>query len=547
MKAYKFGMYIVSMGLVFGIMTGCGGGGTSEVPTAVTPDTPSSVTIEDVLEKENIQATQFVSQMIAYADAVNEHSDVFEAATLGLDVEQMSVEDLINVLGEEEVNSLASQLLTIHDEKIVPSFSAADEAGNDMIASEEQIKEIVYGTSQTSVLAEGFVTNRTLKVLDGELAFEPFTMSGAACIVAGGLVLYSVVASGLTCGKAVLTEYAACRVKDKKDFPSHTNVVSHLACTLQLPYAGEECLKQMAILWTSTAGSIAATGYKALQLGIDAGSAALNTLGIYEFFATKCPTETGGFDNGLVIADDIQRKDIEPNPDATAYIGKANEEGIFIVPEGKWELVTFADGYVRQYAGCIDVSGPEEIIKHNVIMAPIDNIEDVTCDSMNIQVTIPGYTGPFVSNHTEMSFASLNDGPYIYPSFITTDANSPEEFNPFTSNDLFTMIFNTTLSAGNTYLLTEDGDGNANVRFTTPQIVDEDGAPIVFSEASGSFTLTEYGINVGDRLSGSFSCSVIGKRTEDVVINGNISGTFSGTLTAPQLDSAISKSMKISF
>ena len=62
---------------------------------------------------------------------------------------------------------------------------------------------------------------------------------------------------------------------------------------------------------------------------------------------------------------------------------------------------------------------------------------------------------------------------------------------------------------------------------------DVDGAPVTFECMSGTGTLqlTEYGTRVGDRLGGSFDCTLVGERSIDdaggtEVLTGTISGTF---------------------
>jgi len=152
---------------------------------------------------------------------------------------------------------------------------------------------------------------------------------------------------------------------------------------------------------------------------------------------------------------------------------------------------------------------------------------DTTFDAT---VSIPGYGGLEIGI-AQCTFASIDDGPRIYPNCSVSDAKDAGSFS-ILHNDLLTLIFNTTLRSGATYAFGDDLENwEANLIFTTPRIRDENGIPVTFWSTGGTVTLSRFGVNTGDRISGTFDADVMGRVGEKEVY-GRIRGSFSGTLEA---------------
>ncbi len=400
MKMNKFVMLMAFVGLVFGLVTGCGGGGSDDGGIS---ETPSVITIEDILENENKLIDEFVSQSFANTDALSEMIDVYETATLGIDVENLSGEELINELGEDKAEAVFTQLNAIFDEKFIPSLTEAGKAHSEIVSSEEQISEMMFGTVDPFIAA-GLVTNEYSKASNLELAVEPFMAAAGTLLVFSGVYL--------ACRAGIIEELRACEIAFEESnawAPDTPQIVkdftSSAHCFPQFLYRFDDCLADYALTAWTSAGSVAAAGYKPIQFGIDYVSGLDLGLKIKKLLGYNCdPEEKEPKLSYLTIADSIYSKDIL-NPNATTIIAQG-EDSTFLVPEGGWSFLLFADGAARQVTQCIDVSGDEDLIKETITMTPISEFQDLiddgdviptdpNTDSSNIQVNIPGYTNTF--------------------------------------------------------------------------------------------------------------------------------------------------------
>jgi hypothetical protein len=96
------------------------------------------------------------------------------------------------------------------------------------------------------------------------------------------------------------------------------------------------------------------------------------------------------------------------------------------------------------------------------------------------------------------------------------------------------MKFDTTLQAGKTYYIKRPEAGSQVILgFNSPQVTvtDTNGnkSNIGFLSTSGSVTLEYFGTEIGDTISGSFTCDVE-DYYEGTGMRGTISGTFSGVI-----------------
>ena len=232
------------------------------------------------------------------------------------------------------------------------------------------------------------------------------------------------------------------------------------------------------------------------------------------------------------------REALELDPDATALIGHG-EESKFLVPDGEWTFLTFADGYARQVSGCVDTTGNAGTTQHQLSMTPVDELESGMCmvddtpgsSTLDLVISIPGYTGSFVPALTYAGLASQDDGPKIYPSITAFSSLD------VTQSDNFLMILNNTLPGTGTYNVSEtmiDEGGTAGIYFSTLDITHEDnGDAVAFYAISGTLTLEQYGLAQGERLKGNFSVTVEGKQDicVDVECDDTVDNTITGTIT----------------
>jgi len=332
--------------------TGCGGssGGGGDDTTLQTDQ------VIKIVEKENENANEFASQSILYFDAIEEYFEELETGTGGIDLAGMTVDDLVNILGQEQVDILADKILSIYSQKIEPAAEAMNTAYNDLVLSEQEYEDFLYPDATSMVQPAGLFT------------------FGAAC-AAGGILLAGV-GTIAYCVNEFIKENQACikgHIEEGK-----SEAVATLACTLQNPEAIQKCGIDIATSAYTTALSLGAGGYKKIQFIIDALSAydaggKIKTL-IGERWGSS--TQEFGRQNGNVITIGTT---VAPNPDATYFIG-TSEEGIFLVPEGDWSFMAVADGYARAITGRVSVSGTEDILEEEITMVPSDEAAELVDD-----------------------------------------------------------------------------------------------------------------------------------------------------------------------
>ncbi|MEA2027627.1 MAG: hypothetical protein U9N49_01440, partial [Campylobacterota bacterium] len=173
------------------------------------------------------------------------------------------------------------------------------------------------------------------------------------------------------------------------------------------------------------------------------------------------------------------------------------------------------------------VCNSECIAQDAICQIPTDDNPDddsnPTISEVSATINISGHSGSFYPVAEATVFAIENG----YPGFVamTTKENVDEEA------DILIIKFDKTLLAGETYTIKRPENGSrVLIGFNSPQITFE-GDKIGFYSTSGSITIEEFGTNVGDRISGSFSCEVE-DYTDGTGKTGQISGTFNGILQA---------------
>jgi len=310
-----------------------------------------------IVELENENANEFASQSIIYFDSVEEYFEELEAGTGGIDLTGMTVDDLITILGQDQVDILADKILSIYSNEIEPAAEAMDIAYNDLVLSEQEYEDYLNsGPAASMVQPAGFFT-------------------GAVICAAGGILLTGM-GTILYCVNEVIKENQAC-IKMRMD-EGKTEAVATLACTLQFRESIKNCGIDIATSAYTTALSAHAGGYKVIQFLIDTYSGVDSVKKIKTVLGERgCSTNQVFVEQ--TTSDNLIDMAVEPNPDASYFIG-IGEEGLFTVPEGDWKFMVVADGYARGLTGCVNVSGDGETIEESVAMVPSDKVKELGSD-----------------------------------------------------------------------------------------------------------------------------------------------------------------------
>ena len=99
--------------------TGCGGGSGDGGDDSAS-QTDQAIKI---VEQENNSANEFASQSILYFDAIEEYLEELEIGTGGIDLTGMTVDDLVNLLGQGQVDNLADKILSIYRRNKIIGFN----------------------------------------------------------------------------------------------------------------------------------------------------------------------------------------------------------------------------------------------------------------------------------------------------------------------------------------------------------------------------------------------------------------------------------------
>ncbi len=311
--------------------------------------------IQEIVQAENKQADQFVSKTILYADSVNQLFDEIETKTLGMDLEGMTVDDLVYIFGKEEVDSLAQTIVSLFDEKINPASESMNEAQANLALYEQQFQDMLEGTSASSQFAAvGLIT------------------AGAVCVAA--TVLVAGAGTIAYCTTEVRKENNAC-IADRMSKGESRNVAT-LACTLQLSVSFKKCLKDIAFTVYTTAVGASSPKFRKFKL-INKTSKARGK--IKKLIGQKgCGSNQNW--GGQIEAENARSIAGSFNPDGTLFVG-TGEDNTFLVPEGDWTFMMVADGYARSITGCMNISGPDETIQQEVQMVPDDEVDDLLKDN----------------------------------------------------------------------------------------------------------------------------------------------------------------------
>jgi hypothetical protein len=211
-----------------------------------------------------------------------------------------------------------------------------------------------------------------------------------------------------------------------------------------------------------------------------------------------------------------------------SYLGRAwSDPWTYLFSNGPWSGIpprSIPWSAVRVYVERLD--GPQSEL------CPEEGGEG----TLDATVDIPGYTRSFVPDTVLATLGIYNDVPG-YPGIIaTTDAGFDP--NAWADHDYLVVFLDKGLSAPGTLVFTNVGldQGDAILTFTTPLIRDEGTTDnVAFSAASGTLVLESYGMEVGQRLKGTFTTNVVGERRttppgaedpEYETLTGEIDGSF---------------------
>jgi len=347
-------LIIIYFFIVTPFLASCGGGGGDNGENEASSQTDQ---VMAVLEKENETATEFASQSISYFDAVEEYLEAIENETGGIDLDGMTVEDLVNIIGQEQVDALAEATASIYSQKIVPAANAMSSAYYALLLSEQQYEDFLDPDAAASMM-------------------QPAAFFTVPVVCAAGGILLTGVGTTVYCVNEVIKERNACEQGYLAQ--GYSENIAGVACILQNPKAIVNCGKDIAVSAYTTILSGGAAGFKKIQLSIDAFSATDAFVKIKTLFGQRSDNSTQGFGNQNVNESMISVAAAQ-NPYATYFIG-TSEDGTFLVPEGDWSFMAVADGYARGIIGPISVSGDEEIIKESVTMVPSDEATELVDD-----------------------------------------------------------------------------------------------------------------------------------------------------------------------
>lgn len=162
-------------------------------------------------------------------------------------------------------------------------------------------------------------------------------------------------------------------------------------------------------------------------------------------------------------------------------------------------------------------------------------------DTFDFSISIPGYSGYFDKKRVAFGLGSIDED-LGYPAIAATTSI---EFQPL-KDDIITIMFSKIISA-ESYTISELGveeGASANLFFSTPEILDnlnsDYKSPVVFSQTGGTLNLENFGIEIGDRIKGTFSITVSGDQDTCLndecddytteTIDGTVIGSFDGYL-----------------
>jgi hypothetical protein len=549
--------FIFSSFLLLSVIVGCGGGGGSSSPSTITTD--PNTDIISYLEEETVYAHEYVKQQTRQDKAISDVIAITKRSGLSLeDFSKLAPEDIPNRLTDAEMEAITALV----ENTVLPSGVLAQEA----IKKLYEMENGLVGSDQPYLSSK-----RILPAILGAI----------------GIVTLADIATA--CYEPMQEDYYNCyNTKMNQKFSGDltyamvptASIGIGAYCMTQAVTKVEKCKE------TATMGLLTSFSSEVIGPFSSTISGTLNVKSLGDSLSnikkniTTIYTRWRDGDCNSPDAPFLRNTEKE-----WLYITQT-EDGKITLPEGYWDILVFSDDHVRARQECHDINANKE---SDIYLTPLQNIEDTVIDSDNdgyseaqgdcqdnnlaiypsaleicndaidnncdgaidcddvtcsadaacyvdvnlpatvlMSVNIAGYSS-FQANYWEFSFGNLNDGPAIYPGFVATDAYSASTYN-WLKNDNLTLLLNTNLSAGKTYQLGDAFDLiNAGVWFITPEIVEKDGTPVLFTSQSGSITLSEYGTSTNSKIAGRLNVTVQGDRDESM-ITGTISGTFNGTV-----------------
>ena len=347
-KIYKNALYAMLITL---IVVACGGGGGGGDIAG------GGDTSKNVFEEQNEYAQQTISYTYTFAKAMNEETELLtDALGEGWEYWEWTEDDIRSVLGEDEIEHLADQVMTLYEQKIIPAADAAELSVEGLMSSEQKIQSLLnmvkspqrefrfLGVGETVavmtiaaiIAAAAAYLKKKRELLKGKTGGQRLV---ASLNGAGKLVGVTFEAGALSVGESV--------------------VLGGIAKTAQISKYGKL--------------SAQIKGYSNVK------TAAGTIIGVKECISNSEEQNKTPERVLKALYDDIDDLDI-------VYFGKSDDDGVFYnIPEGDWTFVVFEEGNVRSETECISIiEGMNEIeVSMNTIDEMMEKL-DIENDTDNV-------------------------------------------------------------------------------------------------------------------------------------------------------------------
>ncbi len=159
--------------------------------------------------------------------------------------------------------------------------------------------------------------------------------------------------------------------------------------------------------------------------------------------------------------------------------------------------------------------------------------------SLDVSISVPGFSLSFDPQLTIATSVSSFEGEITIPNVPSIFASE----SLVGLGEIVWIFFDPrqitgpgTYTFGEPLEVFEDMLDEVLITYNSPDIMNlDDGSPVVFTSTGGTVTLTSYGVLDGDRLEGTFSATIAGRRTTsgpdedprtEVTLTGTITGAF---------------------